>query len=220
MLLNHARQTPRDWDDAAPSYCPDCGSALLPRRGRLIAWHWSHRPSCDGATGRACLAEETAWHLVWKSVYHGFDGWEVEVPFVVDGERFRLDAARLDAGKAREFIHTLSDAYLHKHAALRASGLDVLWIYDGGRFAAARARPVAGGGLRHLLKPLARHLHAQVGGLAHHDGRLWREWRGDVWYPAEGETITKLASLFEAEQARVQADAAAEAPPAGAELDN
>ena len=83
MLLNHARKTPRDWDDAVPSLCPDCGAPLLARRGRVAIWHWAHRAAAAGGEG-GCGATETQWHLLWKSVYLDFPGWEIEVPFEVN----------------------------------------------------------------------------------------------------------------------------------------
>jgi hypothetical protein len=197
VLLNHERQTPRDWDDAVPSLCPDCGAVLIARRGRILVWHWAHRarpgppPGTDG-----CACEESSWHLLWKDVYHRFDGWEVEVPVELAGERFRLDAARLETGRVREFVHSLSERYLQKHLALKRSGLDVLWIFDGERFVAERRRGIRRGGFKHLLKPKARWLHARVGGLVHWDGALWREWKADCWYPVEGDTTAKLLASF------------------------
>jgi hypothetical protein len=199
MLLNHARKSPVDWDDALPSLCPDCGASLIPRRGRVVIWHWAHRGQHHGAAGGAvgCDARETFWHAAWKSVYHQFPGWDIEVPLALNGKRYRLDAARLSRSKAREFVHSLSEGYVAKHLDLRASGLDVLWIYDGGTFAARRRRPIRGGGLKHLLKPKARWLHARVGGLVHHGGALWREWKADCWYPLESDLTQRLVAAFD-----------------------
>lgn len=204
MLLNHARKTPRDWDDATPSLCPECSAPLLPRRGRVLVWHWAHRGVARDGSRTGCEGGgETAWHRAWKSVYHDLARWEIEVPLDLDGERFRLDAARLPL--VREFVHSLSEKYVRKHLALKSAGLDVLWIYDGGQFVAERARTVRGGGIKHLLKPRARWLHAEVGGLVHHDHRLWRHWEGDVWYPIEYGRPASLALAFDRHLADLKA---------------
>lgn len=197
MLLNHERQTPRNWDDAIPSLCPDCNAPLTPRRGHVVVWHWAHRAATQGGSAGGCTTTETQWHLLWKAVYQDFPKWEIEVSLTIDGMKFRLDAANISALKAREFVHSLSDSYVVKHLALRRSGLDVLWIFDGDEFAAARRKRIRRGGIKHLLKPKARWLHSRVGGLVHFDGRLWREWRSDCWYPAETGIPATLAVAFE-----------------------
>ncbi len=207
MLLNHQRKTPHSWDDAMPSLCPDCHAELIPRRGRVLVWHWAHRVSAATGSVHCGGAGETLWHLLWKNTYRGFAGWDIEVPLTIAGKAYRLDAATLRRGKVREFVHSLSESYLAKHLALRDSGLDVLWIYDGARFVAERRREIRRGGVKHLLKPKARWLHGRVGGLVHWGGKLWHEWKHDCWYPLETDTTARLLLAFTTHQAEREEDA-------------
>jgi hypothetical protein len=118
--------------------------------------------------------------LRWKAVYHAFPHWQIEVPLTLNGIAYRADAANLSNARWREFVHTLTDAYIDKHLALKKTGLDVLWIFDGEAFVAERRRPIRRGGYRHLLKPKARWLQSRVGGLVHWQGQLWREWMREI----------------------------------------
>ncbi len=202
MLLNHERKTPRGWDDALPSLCPDCHASLIPRRGRILVWHWAHKATPGDSSGDGCSSTETQWHLLWKDVYHGFDKWEIEVPVTVGGAYFRLDAARMGSKKAREFVHSLSEKYILKHLALKGSDFDILWIFDGEQFVAERRRHIRGGGFKHLLKPKARWLHNRIGGLVHWDDDLWREWRSDCWYPVRSDVTQRLVESFNENRSR------------------
>lgn len=196
MILNHERKSPRDWDDAVPSLCPDCKEPLIARRGKILVWHWAHK-SAPGKSPIQCWATETEWHLTWKSVYEAFPGWEIEVLCETGkGEQFRLDAVNRRTGKIREFVHSLSDKYVHKHTALRAAGADVLWIFDGNVFVAERSKSIRNGGIKHLLKPKARQLYSQIGGFVHYDNHLWKEWDYDCWYPIESGTPAQLVASF------------------------
>ncbi|MHB1422805.1 MAG: competence protein CoiA family protein [Gemmataceae bacterium] len=208
MLLNHARRSPVDWDDAQRSLCPDCGAALLARRGRVVIWHWAHQGGKRSRDGEGCVSSETFWHLAWKKVYHQFPGWEIEVPIELQGRKYRLDACNLQRSKAREFVHSLSESYMRKHLALRASGLDVLWIFDGEAFASARVRSLRGGGRKHLLKPKARWLQGRIGGLVHYDHLLWREWKADCWYPLDSQRAAGMTQAFRNFKSRLQEQAA------------
>lgn len=195
MLLNHERRPVEGWDMDVPSYCPDCGERLVARRGDLIAWHWAHRPC--GAARTRCGLGETEWHLKWKLAYSNLPGWEVEHPVEIQGRRYRLDAVNVVTGRVREFVHSLSDDYAPKHAALAASGLEVLWLFDGDAFASARRERCRGGGIRRLLKPRAADLLGQVGpSLAHLDEGLWRHWRHNVWYPLGGRATATLLENY------------------------
>src|SRR5262249_39193236 len=91
---------------------------------------------------------ETGWHLRWKAAYLTFPGWDIEVPVVVAGRSFRADAMNPGTGRVREFVHSLSDAYVAKHLALKAAGLDVVWRFDGEAFVRARRRAAVGPGGR------------------------------------------------------------------------
>src|SRR5262249_53997953 len=160
-----------------PSLCPDCGSALLARRGPVVVWHWAHRAGSANRAGSAgCHHRETDWHLTWKAAYHSFPGWEVETLVEASGRAYPAGARNVRSRRVREFVHSLSDAYVAKHLALAASEWDVLWIFDGDTFVAQRRRPLRSGAVKHLLKPRARWLHGRTGGLVHWAGRLWREW--------------------------------------------
>jgi hypothetical protein len=160
-----------------------------------VAWHWAHRPGVVGTT--RCGQGETEWHLRWKLAYLHLPGWEVEYPVEVGGRSYRLDAVNMATGRVREFVHSLSDDYAPNHAALVASGREVLWLFDGDAFASARREGCRGGGLRRLLRPKAADLLGQIGpSLAHLDGGLWRHWRHNVWYPLEGSAAVRLLENF------------------------
>jgi hypothetical protein len=197
MLLNHARLPVWEWR-GGESRCPDCLEELTARRGEVNMWHWAHRPAGHARPG-ACACEESEWHLLWKSAYLSLPGWRVEEPVTVAGARYRLDAVNPATGAVREFVHSLSDAYMAKHAALAGAGLDVMWLMDGSEFASARrshARGRGEGGWRRLLKPRAAMLHALVGVRVHLDGHLWKEWRNDVWYKMEGEAAMSMLTRY------------------------
>lgn len=196
MLLNHLRQTPDGWDDAVSSLCPDCSSLLTPRRGPVVRWHWAHKAASHSSSHAGCLTCETEWHLRWKAAYLSFDGWEVEWPVDCSGTSYRADAANPRTGRVREFVHSLSDRYVAKHLALQSSGYDVLWVFDGEEFSASRKKQVSRGGVKHLLKPRARWMHGRIGGFVHWEDSLRKHWKNDVWFPAEGETVDRLLSLF------------------------
>ena len=127
----------------------------------------------------------------------GIPGWEIEVPVEVMGEKYRADAMNRTTGQIREFVHSLSPCYVEKHFYLMKSRLDVLWIFDGAQFASERAKPCRGGGLRKLMKPKALNQHSTIGGLLHHEGRLWKHWKDNVWYPTEGPAYRELLERFD-----------------------
>lgn len=200
MFLNHARQFVGQWDGRSPSLCPQCAAPLVPRRGDWVRWHWAHYPSTH--TSARCAYEESAWHMRWKQIYLTL-GWQIEVPIAVRGTRFILDAMNPKTGRIREFVHSLSPAYLVKHSHLVQAGYDILWIFDGHEFISARARIVAKGGKKHYLKPLAydtaHYLNVLVhdyqwGCLAYQD--LWREWKKNIWFPIDGDHSKKLLELY------------------------
>jgi hypothetical protein len=178
-----------------PSYCPECGEMLVARRGELVAWHWAHRPGPADRT--RCSQGETDWHLKWKLAYLNLPGWEVEYPVEIEGRNYRLDAFNPTTGRVREFVHSLSDDYAPKHAALAASGMEVLWLFDGDAFASERRSECRKGGIRRLLKPRAAELLEKVGpSLAHLEDGLWRHWKENVWYPLEGKAAWRLLENY------------------------
>jgi hypothetical protein len=197
MILNSENLTVWQADsiELEESHCPLCRDPLLARRGDVVAWHWYHHAT--PGSRRRCPWEESAWHLQWKSAYLSLGGWRVEVPVTIDGARYVIDAARGD--HLREFVHSLSPYYASKHRALSRAGYDVLWIFDGEEFGSKRQQSVpghSGAGKRHLLKPLAFRLWREIGGLVHLEGRLWRHWTGNVWYPIHGVRSDEMLRRF------------------------
>lgn len=195
MIFNHRRETV--WQHAGgKSLCPLCSSPLLARRGEILVWHWAHRPF-RGAR-RWCPWEESEWHLQWKYAYLHFAGWQIEMPVIVNGRKFVLDAVNPTTGQVREFVHSLSDYYVAKHRALRRSRYMVTWLFDGDVAGSLRTKKTADGdGLRRLLKPRAWALHEQIGGLAHWGGGLWKHWQNNVWYPRTGERAQAVLNAFD-----------------------
>ncbi|MFN0127834.1 MAG: hypothetical protein ACKV19_14230 [Verrucomicrobiales bacterium] len=157
-------------------------------------WHWAHKPASPGEpTAPPCYHEESAWHLALKLAYHKFEGWEIEAPITLAGQRYRLDAMNRRTGAVREFIHTLSPHYVAKHLALVAApGLFPLWIFDGAEFASSRRRAFKADGIRDLLKPRAYDLQRIVRGLVWLDGELWGEWKNDIWFPRTGAAAQEV----------------------------
>lgn len=196
MILNHARQTPGQWDGTSESRCPDCGAPLVAKRGEIIVWHWAHYPGTGERS--SCPHEETTWHLTWKAAYQSLPGWEIEAPVQVGDKTFRADAMNRPTGRIREFVHSLSPHYAEKHLALKAAGLDVGWILDGHEFTSLRAKWCRGGGMKRLLKPRAYELHRSINVLVHYHGQLWHEWRSDVWFPRTGERAIEVLRRFNA----------------------
>lgn len=61
-LLDGTRQeaSPR----VATATCPTCGDAVIPKCGRVVVWHWSHRPAigeCD-----PWAEPDNHWHREWQ----------------------------------------------------------------------------------------------------------------------------------------------------------
>jgi hypothetical protein len=204
MIFNAARVSVCQWDGIAESRCPECGEDLIAKRGDVIVWHWAHRPHADGRT--TCPHEESAWHLLMKRTYQTFPGWEAEVPIEVNGQTYRADAMNPRTGAIREFVHSLSEHYRAKHLALKAGGFDVLWIMDGERFASRRRRHVGDRGISRLLKPVAYQMARQLGAVVHHQGQLYAEWRGNVWFTRRGQAAAAVCQRYE--QARNSGTAA------------
>lgn len=109
---------------ALPSWvavCPECGSEVIAKCGRINIWHWAHKnfSLCD-----LWCESETEWHLYWKSK---FPKEYVEVPIVMVGERHRADV-RLPNGTVIEFQHSslsVGDIWIRE-----AFYKNVIWIFD------------------------------------------------------------------------------------------
>lgn len=183
MILNHKRETVWHFT-GGDSRCPECSAELLARKGEKLVWHWAHKPR--RSTRNGCSWEESDWHLRWKEVFHDQAGFEIEHPIDINGKRFVLDAVKPQTKQINEFIHSLSPSYVAKHRALLQAKCNVTWLWDGHVFMSERGRSVRGGGIKRLLKPKAKDLHQEIGGLVHiqHGPRagVWRHWRHDVWY--------------------------------------
>ncbi len=193
MLLNHNKIPVWKWDGQSESRCPDCNSELLARKGEYIIWHWAHYPR---TATKYCWTEESQWHLTMKKAYYGFKNWRIEVPVVVRNTKYRIDAVNSGTCQYREFVHTLSNKYAEKHKKLTTLNYNVLWIYDGSMFASRHRRAVWNGGIKRLLKPKARDVYSETGGLVHFNGKLWREWKYDVWYPLEGPASMEILNRY------------------------
>jgi competence CoiA-like predicted nuclease len=135
MLLNHRHLTVANGDDAN-SFCPDCESPLIAKRGTIITWHWAHKTLANAQFG--CHGGETDWHLKMKEYVLQWPDWDVELPVVVEGKKFRLDAFNKSTKQVIEFVHTMSPHYEEKHHLLQKSGLNVVWILDGDEFVSKR----------------------------------------------------------------------------------
>jgi hypothetical protein len=194
VIFNHERKAVWQWD-SGESLCPDCEGQLVAKRGEIVCWHWAHAARRNKSIN--CHHEETAWHLAMKMAYLDFDGWNIEVPVEVDGKKYRIDAYR--EGKVREFVHSLSPHYVSKHLALKNAGMDVLWIFDGFTFGSARwtfCMGSYGAGYRRLLKPAARRLFDEIGGLVHFSDFLLKQWRYDVFFPCKGEAAESILTNY------------------------
>lgn len=204
MILNHERKPVWEWE-SGESLCPDCGARLSARKGEVKVWHWAHLPT-KGGRRTGCDCEETAWHVRWKMAYLGLPGWAIEQPCVVNGVSYRVDAVNTRTLAVREFVHSLSPSYAAKHKALAGSNLDVMWLADGDEFASARrlgvVGTVSGPGYRRLLKPRAYDTHKLIGMRVHFEGKLWREWKNDVWFQMTGEAAAEMLCRYEAAQSK------------------
>lgn len=172
MLLNQRRKTAHD-DVNAGSECPDCGSALIGKRGQIMTWHWAHKTLLNCAGGGV----ETEWHLRMKSYCLEWPDWQIEFPVEVEGQKFRLDAFNPKTNEVIEFIHSMSPFYENKHLTLKKSGYKITWIGDGDEVASARRKinlrwPCT---IQEMLKPLADTLHMEIQMAVWLEGVFWIE---------------------------------------------
>ena len=199
MLLNHKRITVWNWQ-GDESLCPECGEPLSAKRGDIVVWHWAHKP-CRHKK-RDCDHYETNWHLRWKSAYNEFENWNIEVP-IGSLNSYRIDAMNTQTGRIREFVHSLSAKYKNKHAELKNSGFDVLWIIDGNEFVSLRSCEINGVGIRKMLKPSALEFAESVdfNAIVHYENQLYKHWKNNIWYPIE--TMRAKELLYRFRNARV-----------------
>lgn len=179
-------------DLSQPSLCPQCDGELIAKRGEYVVWHWAHR---SRSHNRVCsTGGESAWHLQWKAAYLQFSSWSIEVKI---GD-YRVDAVNLRTRNVREFIHSLSPSYIDKADALAEMGYDVLWIFDGGEFVRWKVTCCGADykGRSDFLKPKATEYYSALGGLVHHQNKLYREWRNGVFYPTQGSAAMAVLDAF------------------------
>lgn len=195
MIYNHLRLPVWEWGKRNElSLCPDCNHPLVARRPEHCVYHWAHKSIKGKRT--ECYSEESNWHLAMKMVYAKF-GYDIEVPYNVNGSRYRIDAAK--DGKLREFVHSLSPFYENKHKNLSLAGLDISWIYDGSEFVSSHFRQVAGRnrpGFSGFLKPRAIDAYRQTGGLVHFNQVLFKEWKDNVFYQVDGQAVEAICKNF------------------------
>ena len=195
MIYNHKRIPVWDWK-GEESLCPECQSPLIAKRGDIICWHWAHHLNPDGRAN--CPHEESAWHLAMKYAYLGFAGWDIEVPIMVNGNKYIVDAMNQTTGRIREFVHSLSPHYRDKHYALQQSGYDVCWIMDGEEFVSKRCKKCRSkeDGRYHFLKPIALEMHKAIPMLVHWEDVLWRCWKENVWFKCMGQASQEVLKRF------------------------
>lgn len=190
MLLNNKRETVKartgeEW------FCPMCGDHLVPKECTKTISHWAHfpkvhQPGTPEAVER-CPHFESRWHLKMKLAYlaRQAEGWEIEVPVVMEGVKYLVDVVNRRTGQVREFVHTLSKYHWMKHTLLWQGKGDaplgipvsgIQWVYDGEMFVRRRARQIPAIGdrprWRSLLKPKSSRLHSHTHGIVDHQGWL------------------------------------------------
>jgi hypothetical protein len=179
MLLNKQGQTVQDFGEYYDPTCPECDAPLLSRKGDVVVWHWAHYPGA-GSGGCSLRGGETEWHLLWKQAVLAMGG-QVEKAITIGDKVYRLDGYY--RGHALEFVHSLSDSYLLKHADLQDAGYYPTWVLDGDALGSARCRFTEDGrGIHRLLKPRALELANHLTGCYVHRDRSPRLGGGDGLY--------------------------------------
>ena len=109
----------------AKGLCPNCGSELIARCGRVKVWHWAHKgnPPCD-----PWWENETEWHRSWKGQFPV--DWQEVTHRAESGEKHIADV-KTDQGWVLEFQHS----YIKpgERRARDAFYLNLVWVVDGAR---------------------------------------------------------------------------------------
>lgn len=183
MLLNHLRERVGESANPEAALCPLCGDRVTPKTCTKTMSHWAHFPKKHGQESAElrCPHFESRWHLIMKLAYRLMetDGWEIELPVMLGGRRYLLDAVNRRTGQLREFVHTLSPYHHEKHLLLASQPVEdqlgckvnsIGWIYDGEMFVRKHPRRCYCG-YRSFLKPKSSRLQAKTGGVVHFRGR-------------------------------------------------
>ena len=204
MLFNHKRELVDQCRDYEDSKCPLCDDRLAAKRCKNKLNHWAHFPQKHDSEHAKCQHFESEWHLRMKLACMAL-GWEIEVPAIMDGKKYLIDAVDREKGRAIEFIHTINDQLWNKHVLLSQKRPGkVTWVFDGEMFAAARRRRLIRWGERdryqRLLKPKSRKLYDLISGYVHFDDVLYARDNGfrRIWEPVRSVELTKI--LEEAEK--------------------
>ena len=106
--------------------CHFCGSAMIAKCGRVVAWHWAHksRPRCD-----PWWESETDWHRAWKARFPR----EWQEVIHVDGESGEKHIAdvKTAANLVVEFQH--SPITPEERESREVFYKNMMWIVDGNR---------------------------------------------------------------------------------------
>lgn len=135
-----------------------------------------------------------------KQAYLSFANWQVEAPVLIKGIMYRVDAMNQTTGRIREFVHSLSPRYIMKHRDMAWAGFDCTWILDGEMFVSANRKCVHGWdscGYKGMLKPKAFEVFEDLPTLIHFEDRLWRRWKGNIWYPCSGKASEEIIARFD-----------------------
>jgi competence protein CoiA len=105
-----------------PGVCQKCDSPLIPKCGKLRAWHWAHHGErhCDP------WWEETDWHIDWKNRFPVV--WQESVLHAGDGEKHIADVRTPD-GRVIEFQH--SPLAEEERRARESFYKSMVWVVDG-----------------------------------------------------------------------------------------
>lgn len=110
--------------------CQSCPLPMIPKCGRLRAWHWAHKGlrQCDP------WWEETEWHVGWKDKFPS--DWQEVLQRAQDGEKHIADVKTPD-GRVIEFQHSrIKDEERHARESFYKS---MIWVVNG--LARKRDRP-------------------------------------------------------------------------------
>lgn len=102
------------------AWCPICGEKLIPKCGRIVTHHWSHRgEDCD-----SWREPETEWHRYWKGLVPEDCA---EVTIEKNGQKHRADIVTPD-GVVIELQHSsLGVEMIERREAFYER---MIWLFD------------------------------------------------------------------------------------------
>jgi hypothetical protein len=172
-------------EPGADATCPECGGAVIPKCGELVAWHWAHRANHPPCEQTDPWKETSGWHVAWQHYCADAGGW-MEVPMTNGTEAHRADVVAPD-GRVIEFQHShLEPAQIRAREAFYR---DVIWVYDAARWT-RRLHLLKGQTWKRTLRFI---WHQPVVSLATHRRELWWDvgenelWRCSVWTYETGD---------------------------------